>query len=62
MMYGSGMHGSGRDVILGLDREIITAKQVYMHPLVNDRTIAMSGADLLVFLQAFSITPIMLDI
>ena len=56
------MHGAGRDVILGLDKDIITAKQVYMHPLVNDRTIAMSGADLLVFLQAFSITPIMLDI
>ena len=56
------MHGAGHDVILGLDKDIITAKQVYMHPLVNDRTIAMSGADLLVFLQAFSITPIMLDI
>ena len=56
------MHGAGQSVILGLDRDIITAKQVYMHPLVNDRTIAMSGADLLVFLQAFSIAPIMLDI
>ena len=56
------MHGAGQNVILGLDKDIITAKQVYMHPLVNDRTIAMSGADLLVFLQAFSITPIMLDI
>ena len=56
------MHGAGKGVILGLDRDIITAKQLYMHPLVNDRTVAMSGADLLVFLQAFSITPIMLDI
>ena len=56
------MHGAGQGVVLGLDKDIITAKQLYMHPLVNDRTIAMTGADLLVFLQAFSITPIMLDI
>jgi Ala-tRNA(Pro) deacylase len=49
-------------VTIGLDRELLAAKQVYMHPLVNDRTIGMSGADVLRFLEAFSITPIMLDI
>ena len=56
------MHGAGHNVILGLDRDIIDAKQIYMHPLVSDRTIGMTGADLLVFLKAFSISPIMLDI
>ena len=56
------MHGVSQDVTIGLDRELLAAKQVYMHPLVNDRTIGMSGADVLRFLEAFSITPIMLDI
>ena len=56
------MHGAGENVTLGLDRDMLGAKQVYMHPLVNDRTIAMSGADLMRFLEAFSISPIILDI
>ena len=56
------MYGADKSVIIGIDRAILTAKQVYMHPLVNDRTIAMSGADLLAFLQAFSIEPIRLDL
>lgn len=56
------MIGAEHNVTLGLDRVILEAKQVYMHPLVNDRTIGMSGSDLLRFLDAFSITPIILDI
>ena len=56
------MHGAQKNVILGLDRDIIDAKQIYMHPLVNDRTIGMKGADLFVFLEAFSIEPLILDI
>ena len=56
------MHGVTQNVTIGLDRDITEAKQVYMHPLVNDRTIGMSGVDVMRFLEAFSITPIMLDI
>ena len=56
------MYGSTKQVTFAIDKDIISAKQVYMHPLVNDRTIGMSGACLLDFLAAFSITPIMLDI
>lgn len=56
------MHGVTQNVTIGLDRDITEAKQVYMHPLVNDRTIGMSGSDVMRFLEAFSITPIMLDI
>ena len=56
------IYGADKGVILGLDKAIIAAKQIYMHPLVNDRTIGMSGADLLVLLKAFSIEPMLLDL
>ena len=56
------MHGAGQNVIMGIDSSLLQAKQIYMHPLVNDRTLGMSGSDLMIFLQAFSITPIMLDL
>ena len=56
------MTGATQNVTLGLDRVILDAQQVYMHPLVNDRTIGMSGRDLLRFLDAFAITPIILDL
>lgn len=56
------IYGAQKGVILGLDKQIIEAKQIYMHPLVNDRTIGMSGPDLLVLLKAFSIEPILLDL
>lgn len=55
------MHGADHQVVLGIDKDIMTAKQIYMHPLVNDRTIGMSPDDLLKFLSAFSITPLLLD-
>lgn len=55
------MHGSAHNVTLGIDKDIMQSKQIYMHPLVNDRTIAMSSGDLLSFLSAFSVTPIILD-
>lgn len=56
------MHGVTKQVTIGLDKEIVSAKQVYMHPLVNDRTIGMSGQDLMRFLESLAITPIILDI
>ena len=56
------MHGARHDVIMGIDSDLLHSKQIYMHPLVNDRTLGMSGCDLMVFLQAFSITPIMLHL
>ena len=55
------MHGASQNVIFGIDKDIMEATTIYMHPLVNDRTIGMSPDDLLKFLGAFSITPIMLD-
>ena len=56
------MHGAQNDVILGLDADLLSCKRIYMHPLVNDRTIAMSPDDLVTFLAQFSITPISLSL
>lgn len=55
------MHGASQNVTFGIDRDIMNVASIYMHPLVNDRTIGMSPDGLLTFLNAFSITPIMLD-
>ena len=56
------INGVTSDVTIGLDRDIMQAKQIYMHPLVNDRTIAMSPDDLMHFLSAIGVTPLLLTI
>lgn len=47
-----------RKVKLVLDAALVSAERVHCHPLTNDRTTAVSGADLLRFLEAVGHTPI----
>ncbi len=56
------MQGSKSGVTLGIDEDVLSAKLVYMHPLVNDQTIAMRPDDLLTFLAHVNVTPITLTI
>lgn len=43
--------GVGQEVRLIMDAAAREAEVIYMHPLVNDRTVAMARADLLAFLE-----------
>ena len=51
-----------KNVTLAIDDEILKAKLIYMHPLVNDRTIAMTPDDLRTFLSSFGVTPLPLSL
>lgn len=53
--------GARTGVTLILDPALREAGVVYMHPLVNDRTIGMAPADLLGWLAAIGVTPVWLD-
>ena len=46
------VNGANHNVKLYLDKYLQDAHYIYMHPLVNDRTIAMTPRDLEVFLRA----------
>ena len=56
------LYGHEKQVTLALDKEILEAKLIYMHPLVNDRTIAMSPQDLMTFLTSFGVTPVTISL
>ena len=56
------LYAHEKQVTLALDQQILEAKLIYMHPLVNDRTIAMTPADLLTFLQSIGVTPVSLSL
>lgn len=53
--------GAETGVTLVLDAAIRGAEVVYVHPLVNDRTLEMRPADLLRFLEGLGVTPVWLD-
>ena len=53
--------GAKTGVTLVLDAAIRTAHSVHMHPLVNDRTVAMAPADLLRWLDAIGCEPVWLE-
>lgn len=48
-------------VVLVLDRAVERAERVYMHPLVNNRSIGMAPGDLLGWLAALGVAPVWLD-
>lgn len=54
------INGAKTDVTLALDASLLSCKVIYMHPLVNDQTIAMAPEDLLVFLKSLQIEPLLL--
>ena len=55
------INGASKAVRLALDSSLLNADLIYMHPLVNDRTIAISPADLLVFLDDLGVKPLQLS-
>lgn len=50
--------GAPQGVSVYLDARMKEAERVFMHPLVNTRTVAMSGAELQNVLQAFGADPV----
>lgn len=56
------INGAENGVRLILDGAARRATHIYMHPLVNDRTIAMPVADLLRFFEKLDVTPEWLDL
>ncbi len=54
--------GARTGVTLVLDPALRDAERVHMHPLVNDRTLAIAPADLTRWLAATGCTPVWLDI
>lgn len=53
--------GCKHGVTLHLDKSIMFAKKIYMHPLVNDRTIGMTADGLTHFFTKIGCQPKMLD-
>ncbi|NIZ13251.1 prolyl-tRNA synthetase associated domain-containing protein [Phaeobacter sp. HF9A] len=49
--------GAPKDVRFVMDAEAREADVIYMHPLVNDRTLAIPRADLMRFFDKIGITP-----
>lgn len=54
--------GARTGVTLVLDAALRGAHVVHMHPLVNDRTVAMTPADLSRWLEAVGVVPVWLEI
>ncbi|PSL22284.1 prolyl-tRNA synthetase associated domain-containing protein [Shimia abyssi] len=51
------INGSSKGVRFFMDSAFDNADRVYMHPLVNDRTVAMKREDMLVFFERIGVTP-----
>ena len=51
------IHGVEYGVRFFMDKQAQEAELIYMHPLVNDRTVAMEHAAFLVFLTKIGVTP-----
>ena len=51
------INGAPKGVRFFMDAEAQTADRIYMHPLVNDRTVAMPRADFMAFCEKIGITP-----
>ncbi|MCP9482900.1 prolyl-tRNA synthetase associated domain-containing protein [Shimia sp. CNT1-13L.2] len=54
--------GAEKGVTFFMDAAAKTADRIYMHPLVNDRTIGMTFADLAVFFEKVDVSPTWLDL
>jgi Ala-tRNA(Pro) deacylase len=55
------MHDGSESVRVVLDRALVSEPTVHCHPLTNDRTTSLSGADLVRFLEATGHPPTLLD-
>ena len=55
------INGAAKGVQLFIDAELKSCKQVYVHPLVNDRTLSISPGDLMAFFDKLKVQPTWLD-
>ncbi|WP_299355032.1 prolyl-tRNA synthetase associated domain-containing protein [uncultured Shimia sp.] len=56
------VNGAGQGVRFFMDARAKKADRVYMHPLVNDRTIGMTPVDLMTFFERADVQPDWLDL
>jgi Ala-tRNA(Pro) deacylase len=56
------LNGQGKGVRFFMDAAARDADRIYMHPLVNDRTIGMTPSDLNAFFDQIGVTPEWLDL
>jgi Ala-tRNA(Pro) deacylase len=54
--------GAAAGVRFMIDGAVQDAARIYMHPLVNDRTVAMDVGDLWVFLERVGVAPEILEL
>lgn len=55
------INGVLKGVQLFIDVELKNCKQIYVHPLVNDRTLGISPGDLMAFFDKIKVQPTWLD-
>ena len=55
------INGAEKGVQLFIDAELKSCKQVYVHPLVNDRTLGITPSDLIAFFDKLKVQPTWLD-
>jgi Ala-tRNA(Pro) deacylase len=55
------INGAEKGVQLFIDAELKSCKQIYVHPLVNDRTLGIKPSDLMVFFDNIKVQPTWLD-
>jgi len=55
------INGAEKGVQLFIDAELKSCKQIYVHPLVNDRTLGIKPSDLMTFFDNLKVQPIWLD-
>ena len=54
--------GAQQGVTLFIDRELKNCAQIYVHPLVNDRTLGISPDNLVKFLNKVGVQPEWIDL
>ena len=55
------INGAKKGVQLFIDAELKSCKQIYVHPLVNDRTLGIKPSDLMTFFDNLKVQPTWLD-
>ena len=55
------MNGAEKGVQRFIDADLKSCKQIYVHPLVNDRTLGIKPTDLMAFFDNLKVQPTWLD-
>ncbi|MBO9474547.1 prolyl-tRNA synthetase associated domain-containing protein [Shimia sp. R10_1] len=56
------INGAAKGVRFFIDADVKNADRIYMHPLVNDRTLAMDVADLWTYFERLEVTPEVMEL